>query len=194
MTASFDISAFSKKPKNLIVVLSNLQRVGQWPRDYNRQVEEITCRTPNSALNYCRYVVGAFGVSREAEKVFLDNPAIGIRYLRLVARSHFLEETTQKRFWRKVVKKPELAYAWSVAFGKRLSEDEEQVFVKDVIRAKDYAKSIIKGPFPDKVHRMLMLRSFEQMGGYEKSCLKDYLTFAEACMRSLSEKPAPSGV
>ena len=123
MIVSFDTSAFDGRPGALISVLSSMSSVGQWPFDHNRDVEAIVCKTPSSALKYCRHVVHAYGISLKGERVFLKNPRIGIRYLRLTNKSRFFEEETQARFWRKVTKSPDLSYEWARAFGKRLSEE-----------------------------------------------------------------------
>jgi hypothetical protein len=178
MTVSFEVSAFERDPRGLISVLSSLHRVGLWSLYHDAEVERVACRTPGSAYNLCRFVNGARGVSRGAERVFLKNPGIGIKYLRLVNRRAFLDEDTQRRFWRKVLKKPDLAYKWANAFRTRLSEEEEEVFVKDVRLAKDYAFFVIKGPFPESVHNKLLLRSFEDMDRWSKGCLEQYVQWA----------------
>lgn len=180
MNINFDVEQFKADPRGLIDVLSNLYRVGAYHLGNHREIEEIVCRTPSSALKFCQMVNHAYGVSREAEKVFVKNPSIGIRYLRLVGRTEFLDEKIQKRFWKKIMKHAEMAYEWARAFGRRLSEAEEEVFVGDVRLAKDYAYYVIKGPFPERIHHMLVLRSFENMGGWEKKYLNDYLQYAEA--------------
>ena len=180
MNIHFDTAAFERDPRGLIAVLSNLRRVGVWSLRHEKDIERIVCRTPSSALNFCRFVNGAFGVSREAERVFLKNPSIGVRYLRVANRKSFLDEDTQRRFWRKVVKNPDICYQWCQAFQQRVSEEEEEVFVKDVVLAKSYAFFIIKGPFPEKVHNMLVLRSFEDMNNYSKSCLTEYIRWSES--------------
>lgn len=179
MNIHFDASVFEKDPKGLISVLSNLHDVGAWSVRHEKEIERIVCRTPSSALNYCRYVNHAFGVSREAERVFLKNPGIGIRYLRMVNRRSFQDEDTQARFWRKVAKSPDLCYQWGQAFQQRVSEEDEEVFASDVRLAKSYAFFVIKAPFPEKVHNMLLLRSFEDMDNYSKKCLTDYIQWAD---------------
>lgn len=179
MNIHFDTSVFEKDPRGLISVLCSLKRIGSWSIRHERDVEKVVCRTPGSAYNYCRYVNGAFGISREAERVFLKNPTIGMRYLRLVNRKSFYDDDTQARFWRKVVKKPELCYKWAQTFRERVSEEEEEVFVKNVRCAKDYAFFVIKAPFPEKIHNMLVLRSFENMDPYSKKCLMDYIKWAD---------------
>jgi hypothetical protein len=176
---SFEVSAFEKNPRGLISVLSNLHGAGCWSSFHDPEVERIACRTPSSAYNLCRYVNRAHGVSRSAERVFLKNPSIGVRYLRLVNRRSFLDPDTQERFWKKVMKSPDLSYSWANTFRERLSEDHEEVFVNDVRIAKNYALFVIKGPFPVKIHQMLILRSFEDMDSYSKSCLREYMKYSE---------------
>lgn len=178
MNVNFDVDRFAKDPRGLIDVLSNLYRVGAYHLGHHREVEEIVCRTPSSALKFCQMVNHAYGVSREAEKVFVKNPSIGIRYLRLVSRTEFLDEKVQKRFWRKVMKNPDIAYAWARAFGRRLPEGEE-VFVGNIRCARDYSLYVIKGGFPEKIHQMLVLRSFENLEGWDRKHLSEYLRYAE---------------
>jgi hypothetical protein len=129
MNITFEVEKFCNDPRGLIDVLSSLNSVRAWHVGNHREIEEVVCRTPSSALKYCQMVSHSYGVSRESEKVFVKNPGIGIRYLRIVNRTEFLDEKVQKRFWKKVVKKADLAYEWCRAFGRRLSEAEEEVFV-----------------------------------------------------------------
>jgi hypothetical protein len=178
MTISFEVSAFQNDPRGLVDVLSNLHRIGLWSLYHDPEVERIACRTPGSAYNLCRFVNHARGVSRGAERVFLKNPNVGIKYLRLVNRRAFLDEDTQARFWRKVLKKPDLAYSWANAFRVRLSDEEEEVFVGDVRKAKDYAFFVRKEPFSESVHNKLVLRSFEDMDRWSKGCLEQYIKWA----------------
>lgn len=179
MNITFEVEKFRNDPRGLIDVLSNLQRVLAWRVGNHREIEEVVCRTPSSALKYCQMVSHSYGVSRESEKVFVKNPGIGIRYLRIVNRTEFLDEKVQKRFWKKVVKKADLAYEWCRAFGRRLSEAEEEVFVEDIRMAKEYSQRVIKGPFPEKIHHMLVLKSFENLEGWDKRYLTEYLRYAE---------------
>lgn len=180
MIVSFDISAFDGDPGALISVLSTMSSVGQWPFDHNRDVEAIVCKTPSSAFRYCRHVVHAYGISLKGERVFLKNPRIGIRYLRLTNKSRFFEEEMQARFWKKITKSPYLSYEWARSFGKRLSEEEEMVFSENIRIAKEYAVKIIGGPFPEKVHQRILLRSFESMDSYSKAVLAEYIKLAAA--------------
>lgn len=185
MRLGFEVSSFKDNPSSLIDVLHTLQRVGEWRVGHYGEVEEVVCRTPSSALKFCCMVNHAYGVSKSAEKVFLKNPSVGIRYLRLVCRKEFLDENVQKRFWGKVTRNPEFAYDWASTFNMRLSESEEAVFVKSIRRARDYSMFVIKGAFPEKVHKMLVLRSFESLDSFEKSQLSEYLRYAESCSKKL---------
>lgn len=189
MNVNFDTERFENDPKGLIEVLSNLYRVGAWSLGHHREIEEIVCRTPSSALKFCHLVNHAYGVSGDAEKVFVKNPSIGIRYLRLVGRSEFLEEKVQKRFWRKVLKSPDLALEWATAFGRRLPEGDEIVLAGRIQSAKHYAMKIVGGRLPDPVHERIVLRSFENLDRWEKRALEDYLNFAERT----SKKPEAAG-
>lgn len=180
MIVSFDTAAFKGRPTQLVNVLSGLSSVGQWPLGSNPDVEEIVCRKPSSALKYCQEVVHAYGLSAKGERVFLRNPGIGVRYLRLVGRSTFTDADTQRRFWRKVTNNAKLAYEWSKSFGHRLPEDQEMVFSKNLYFARMYAVNVIRGPFPEKVHQSILLRSFENLDSFTKMHLSEYIKFAEA--------------
>lgn len=186
MIVSFDTEKFRSYPRGLIEILSDLHRVGSWSSNYNKEIESITCRTPASALRYCQNVTYSFGISPEAEEVFLKNPNIGLRYLNLVRREKFLDEKVQKRFWKKVVKKPDLAYFWANQFKKRLSESEEEVFIENPSIARNYAFFVIKGAFPEKIHQMLVLKSFEDLTEHQKRMLQEYLKYAESFLRKSS--------
>jgi len=190
MIVEFEVSAFRGRAKELINVLHGLREVGQWPLQHHKDVEGIICKSPSWAYNYTKKVVGAFGVSGGGERVFLKNPGIGIRYLERVNRDHFLVEDTQRRFLKKVVKSPDLALQWAEAFRKRLPEEDEMVFVQDPVCAYQYARRIIKGPFPEKVHHALVLRSFENMNDYDGRRLKEYIAWAAATLKSLEETKA----
>jgi len=190
MIVEFEVSAFKGRARDLTKVLHGLRAVGQWPLQHHKDVEEILCRNPSWAYNYTDKVVGAFGVSGGGERVFLKNPGIGIRYLERVNRDHFLVEDTQRRFWKKVVKSPDLALQWAEAFRKRLPEEDEMVFVQDTVCANDYAHRIIRGPFPEKVHHALVLKSFENMNDYDGRRLKEYIAWAAPMLKRLEETKA----
>lgn len=175
MRVSFDVEAFRNNPKGLISVLSHLRAMNQWSVMGRGDVEEIACKNPSSALSFCRHVVGNYGLSKEAERVFLKNPGIGVRYLRMVNRDHFQDEDTERRFRKKVCKDPRLALDWARTFNKRLSEDEEMVFAGDPWSAKEYSRYVVRGRLPDSVHERIMLRSFEAKGDLDKRYLKDYM-------------------
>lgn len=180
MKIEFDTASFGRDARGLTDVLSVLYRHREWNLGHHKEVEEIVCRTPSSALKFCQMVNHSYGISREAEKVFLKNPRIGIRYLRIVGRSHLLDEKIQARFWKKIARSPDLAYQWARAFGKRLPEEDEEVFLQSFRLIKEYAFYVIRGPFPEKIHQKIVLRSFEQIDDWEKRFLSEYLRFAES--------------
>lgn len=175
MNISFDTERFKGNPNALTAVLSHMKYANCWVPMPNREIESITCTTPSATLKFCRYVNNVCGVSRETEKIFLKNASLGIRYLRVVRREKMQDEDIQKRFWKKVTRNPELALEWSRAFNKRLSETEEEVFVKSMRCMGEYASRIIRGRFPEKIHHMIVLKSFETLGGYDKRCLENYM-------------------
>lgn len=181
MQITFEVDNFSRRsgPRDLTNVLHYLLRYRcvESPKN-NREIEKITCSTPSAALRYCRYVAND-GISPEGEVVFLKNPSIAVRYLRMVGRPEFLDAKVQKRFRKKFKKNPRLAYEWSRAFNTRLSEEEEEAFCHDLSAARDYAMNVIRGKFPEKVHSMILLSSFEDLGTWQKKCLSDYIKYSE---------------
>lgn len=180
MEINFNIQNFVGRAKNLTNVLYYLVKSNSFTPHFNEEIEAITCRTPSEALRYCRHVNGKMGVSPSTEVVFLKNPSLGIRYLRYIGRDHFVEQKTQTRFWKKIIKKPDLALGWSQTFNKRLSENEEEVFLKSMRCMKEYAFHVIKGPFPERIHQMIVLMSFDSsLKDWEKKSLKDYVSYAE---------------
>ena len=179
MEITFDTDNFDGSAKALSSVLYYLKGCDSYNYlGHNPDVEKITCKTPSEALRYTKWVTGSIGVSPEAEKVFLKNPNLAIRYLKYIRRDHFVDPKVQQRWWKKVVKKSEIAYDWARNFNKRLSEEEEEVFAKGNMKyMKDYAMYVIKGKFPEKVHQIIVLRSFEELSQWEKSAVKDYMKF-----------------
>lgn len=178
MQLFIEIEKFANNPKALTNVLYYMRNSGCHIPWKSPEIEAITCKTPSAALRHTRFVCPD-GLSEAAERVFLKNPALGIRYLKKVRREIFQNEDTQRRFWKKVVKKADLAYQWAHAFSKRLSEDEEVVFLESMHRMKEYAYFIIKGPFPEKVHNMILLKSYEPLNEWDKRSLNEYIKYAE---------------
>lgn len=181
MQITFDTDSFVSRngSRSLTSVLCYLGRHGCIKPDHYPSVEKITCRTPSDALRYVRFFAGKTGISPESEEVFLRNPEIGVRYLKMVGRSEFSDPRVQKRFRRKFKSNARLAYEWASGFNTRLTEEEEEVFRKDFSAAKDYAVRVIRGRFPDKVHGMIMLASYGKMDAWQKRQLAEYIKFAE---------------
>ena len=183
MQIIFDTDSFVDRKRKgdrcLANVLHYLKRFGCVGSDRPLpEVEKITCTTPSGTLRYCK-LFACRGVSAATEAVFLKNPELGVRYLQMVRRSEFLDPKVQKKFRRKFKSNAKVAYHWAKAFGIRLTEEEEQVFRKDMGAARDYARGVIGGRFPDRIHEMLILASFGDMNEYQKKCLADYVRFAE---------------
>lgn len=181
MQITFNTDKFVSRngARSLTNILCYLNRHGCMTPDHYPSVESITCRTPSEALRYVRYFAGRAGISPESEAVFLKNPSIGVRYLKMVGRSEFSDPKVQKRFRRKFRTNARLAYEWASSFNTRLAEDEEEVFRKDFSAAKDYAREVIGGKFPEKVHAMIMLASYGNVTQRQKQKLNEYIRFAE---------------
>lgn len=183
MQITFDTDNFDSRSRKGDICLANvlhyLKRFGCIGSDRPLpEVERVACTTPSGTLRYCKLFAGG-GVSAATEEVFLKNAELGVRYLKMVRRSEFLDPNVHKRFRRKFRSNAKVAYQWARAFGVRLTEEEEQVFRKDMVSARDYARSVIGGRFPDGIHEMLVLASFGNISSYEKQALSDYLKFAE---------------
>lgn len=183
MQITFDVSKFEGNPKGLTNVLYGLRYSQNYFNPLAPEITNITCKTPSAAFRYTRYVATQ-GIGEKAERVFLKNPNIGIKYLRYIHKKNFSNEDTQKRFWKKVIKNVYLAHSWASCFRERLTEEEEEIFVTNVRLARDYAYHVIKGKFPEKVHNMLVLKSFELKDGWEKKSLQEYFEYAKS-------KPSP---
>lgn len=179
MQISFDTENFVRNEKSLTNVLHYLNRHGCFAVGHYPEIEKITCRTPSSALRYTKFFSGKLGISPSSEAVFLKNPNLAVRYLRITNKKEFSDPSVQRRFRKKFSRNPRLAYDWARAFDERLSEEEEQIFRKDISAARDYAMYVIRGPFPEKVHSMILLASFENLSSLQKRHLSDYIKFAE---------------
>lgn len=179
MRIAFDTDQFGPRgEKSLTNVLCYLKRHGCLAEGHYPDIERITCRTPSAALRYVRYFARN-GISAPSEAVFLKNPLLGARYLKMVGKTEFSDPEIQRKFRKKFFSDPMAAYEWARAFNTRLTEEEEEVFRKNMGAARDYAMYVIKGKFPEKVHGMLVLASFKDLSAYEKRSLSDYIKFAE---------------
>jgi hypothetical protein len=174
------------KAKRLIFLLRNLMDHGQFDGGVYPDIERHMT-VPSLALKYVSFVTREKGMSPEGERIFLKNPDVAIKYLKIVKRD-FLDPAVQKRWHKKVIRNPILAVEYCKLKGRRLSEREEEVFLKDMDAMKDYAMFVIRGPFPERIHEMILLRSFDEMKGRnsreqerQKRCLQDYLRYAKAC-------------
>jgi hypothetical protein len=180
MQITFDTDKFSGRygDKSLTNVLCYLNRHGCFEDSHYPEIERITCRTPSSALRYVR-LFARKGISPANEAVFLKNPSLGIRYLNFLKKKEFSDPVVQKKFRRKFKSNAQVAYEWAERFNERLSEEEEEVFRKDVAFARDYAFHVIKGKFPEKIHSMLVLASFQELDPWRKRKLSEYIKFTE---------------
>lgn len=179
MQITFDVDRFAPRgERELTNTLCYLQRHGCIAAGHYQEIEKITCRTPSAAIRYVRYFARD-GISPESEAVFLKNPELGLRYLKMVRRSEFADPKIQKRFRRKFRHNAKLAYMWANSSKTRLAEEEEEVFRKDFYHAEMYARYVIGGRFSDKVHSMILLASYGDVPHPQKGCLANYLKFAE---------------
>lgn len=178
MQLVIEVDKFRNNPKALTNVLYYLRNNGGHVPYRSPEIEAITCKTPSATLRHTNFV-SPEGVSEAAERVFLKNPMLGIRYLKKIRRQMFQNDDTQRRFWKKVVRNADLAYQWASAFGKRLNENEEEVFLQSMHRMKEYSYFVIKGRFPEKMHNMILLKSYEPLSEWEKKALNEYVKYAE---------------
>lgn len=176
MHITFDVSKFDSN--SLINILYYLRKNESSFNHHDSEITKITCRTPSAAYKYTRYVATS-GLDEQVERVFLKNPKIGIKYLIKIRRKEFKNPDIQKRFWKKILKNPRLAYEWSSVFG-RLNKEEEEIFINDIKAARDYALFVLKGRFNEKIHNAIVLKSFELKDSWEKKLLQEYIKYAEA--------------
>ena len=186
MQISFDTENFKGRGREskLIDILANLDRMGLYFHgQYNKDVEEVVCRTPSSAYKFAR-LVARNGVRPDSESVFLKNPRIGVRYLQSVRRKSFADEAVHKKFWKKLLRRPEVAVEYCSAFQVRLTEKEEEIFVHDIASMVRYSNRVIGGEgrvrvgygkFPERVHNMILLKSYEYLTDREKHLLQKYI-------------------
>ena len=178
MQLSIDTLKFVGRPKPLTNILYYMRINGCYIPYRSPEIESITCTTPSAALRYTSFV-SPDGLSEAAERVFLKNPVLGIRYLKKIRREMFQNDDTQSRFWKKIMKKADLAYFWAQSFRKRLNEKEEEVFLQSMTRMKEYSYFVIKGRFPEKMHNMILLNSYAPLPEHEKRSLNEYIKYAE---------------
>jgi hypothetical protein len=117
-----------RRAKRLIFVLRNLLDHGEFTQGIYPDIERMMT-VPSLALKYVRMVSREVGMSAEGEKIFLKNPNVALQYLKQIKRSEFLDPKLQKRWRRMVGRNPQIAVAWCKAFGQRLSEKEEEIFL-----------------------------------------------------------------
>lgn len=175
MEITFDLANYAGDAKGLIYLLHSLKRHNSWHPTHDDEIERVTCRTPSSALKY-QSLVMKDGISTDAEKVFLKNPGLGVRYLIRIKKKAFSDPETQTKFWKKVIRDPKVALPWAQTFG-RLSEVEEEVFLKCMYSMRSYAYFVIKGKFPERIHNMILLKSYENMSQNSKKYLSEYLKY-----------------
>jgi hypothetical protein len=175
MELTIDLGNYAGDAKGLIYLLHSLKNHNSWSPTHEDEIEKVTCRTPSSALKYTGLVMKD-GISTDAEKVFLKNPGIGVRYLIRIKKKAFSDPETQKKFWKKVLRDPQIALAWAQTFG-RLSEVEEEVFLKNTYSMRNYAYFVIKGKFPERIHNMILLKSYEEMSPNSKKYLSEYIKY-----------------
>lgn len=181
MKITFDTENFRGGAKSLTIVLETLRRWDSWDSGTHKDVETICCRTPSDALRYVTKV--GCKLSPEAEKVFLKNVGLGIRYLKYKKNRYctdtFYDKDFHQKFVKKIKRNPQTALEWAKTHG-RLTEKEEEVFLKDFPSLRTYAMNVIKGAFPDKMHHMILLKSFDaSLDSWQKKWLKEYVSFVE---------------
>lgn len=186
MQITFDVSAYRspnkahqrRRSKRLILLLRNLLDHGCFEPGHHREVEQLMT-VPSLALSYVRLVTKEKGMSPEGEKIFLANPSIALQYLRSINRPFFVDPNVQSRWHKKMVRDPAVAVRFCQWQNCRLTEQEEEIFVKDMNAMKDYSLTVIKGPFPEHIHNMILLQSFDN-DGWDKQCLQDYIRYVDA--------------
>lgn len=151
------------------------EKNGRLAEDY----EKIFLKSSEFAFLYSYWVIKG-KLPSKIEKVFEKNPVNAYLY-----SVHIYKGKLPKNLERSFEYCAQHAYRYSAFIEKRLDPSIERVFIKDTIEERDnpsfedfyftyqYSKEIIKGKFPESIHKSLFLRySFDN--NCSKLLLKKY--------------------
>jgi hypothetical protein len=144
-----------------------------------QELDNYFCTSPALAFKYLKvFLEKGDKASPEIEKVLSKNTHYLFAYLKHTGNHKVQDPKLQKRFEKKVYSDPYLSYWYAYYVLKsRLPEEHEVVFLKNYDFAYRYACEVIGGEFPDNIHKMLVLSSFEEKE--DKHGLKSYIECCE---------------
>jgi hypothetical protein len=145
-----------------------------------QELDSHFCTSPALAFKYLKvFLEKGDKASPEIEKVLYKNTHYLFAYLKHTGNHKVQDEKLQKRFEKKIYNDPYLSYYYAIHIIKsRIPEEYESVFLKNYDFAYRYACGVIGDKFSDRVHKMLVLSSFEE-NDKEKESLKAYIECCE---------------
>lgn len=193
MNVTFDLQKFKADKACALNFFKQLKRLGEFKR--SQEIDNFFSKQPSYAYKYALHIlsermydfekksmdylnVEQNRLSIDNEKIFKKNIKYAIAYLNLTQQNKFRDEKTQKSFENKVYKNPGAAYDYAIFVLKgRIPEDKEEIFLDNLIFMYYYSKNILKGKFPDNIHKKIVLKTFDdsckRLYGYD--LLSDYL-------------------
>jgi len=173
---SINLKDFNTEKNTVLSLLKSAKRVGKFKR--TEEIDNFFSQQPNYAYKYVKSILidscwdytlnkrvyknlEEARLSPENEKVLVKNIKYAVGYLRITDQKYFRDQKTQKSFENKVYKIPGASfdYAKYVLKG-RIPEEKENIFLKDFEHLWYYSCDVLKGFFPDSIHKKLMLCTF----------------------------------
>jgi hypothetical protein len=144
------------------------------------ELDNYFCTSPALTYKYLKvFLEKGDKASPEIEKVLSKNIHYLFSYFQHTGNHKVQDEKLQKRLDKKIYSDPRLSYCYAFSVLKsRIPEEHEGVFLKNYDFAYRYACEVIGGKFPDSIHKMLLLSSFEE-NDKEKHGLKSYIECCE---------------
>jgi len=148
--------------------------------DRTKELDDYFCTSPALAYKYLKvFLEKGDKASPEIEKVLSKNIHYLFSYFQHTENHKVQDEKLQKRLDKKIYNDPRLSYCYAYSVLKsRIPEEHEGVFLKNYDFAYRYACEVIGDKFPDSIHKMLLLSSFEE-NDKEKYGLKKYIECCE---------------
>jgi len=178
-----DTSKYFNK-RNLIKKLDELNIEINKDIERTKELDEYFCSTPSVAFDYLSKLIADrvwvrgrntdgeswhyriknrkdLKLNRDLEKIFVKSNTHALNYLRLTGLKSFSDPELDKRIKNKILNKPELAFYYAKhIIKKRLTKEQEKVFLKDYRCLYHYAKLVIRGNFDEEIQKRLILATF----------------------------------
>lgn len=183
---SFNLKDFNTEKSTILDLLRAAKHLGKFKR--TEEIDNFFSQQPSYAFKYVKKIlINSYWdsntgrrvykdlekarLSIENEKVFLKNIKYAIGYLRATGQKCFRDEKTQQRFENKIYKPNSLStpgaafdYAKFVLKG-RIPEDKENIFLESSLHIFSYSRDVLKGFFPDSIHKKILLLTFNNEHG-----------------------------